>query len=131
MSPLACSLLVLAVLIAATDALIANPFCSFLELGETDGYPEDNYVDFTLTGADGSLTIPDKCTRPGNKLIGESISVCNTPNSKPKIRQALQSDYDFAPNFGKVFISCPIEIPGCDRLQVEVMQFCGMVTAPN
>ncbi|XP_063375853.1 uncharacterized protein LOC134663414 isoform X2 [Cydia fagiglandana] len=131
MSPLACSLLVLAALIAATDALLANPFCNYLELGETEGYPENNYVDFTLTVAGGIITIPDKCSRPGNKLIGEAITVCNVPNSKPGITQALQTQYHFKPNFALVNIYCPSDIPGCDRLKVKVMQFCGMVTGPN
>ncbi|XP_063529606.1 uncharacterized protein LOC134740883 [Cydia strobilella] len=126
MSPLACSLLALAALFAATDALFPNPYCSFLEMGKTDGYPQDNEVDFTITVAGGYITIPDRCTRPGNKLVGQSISVCNAPNSKPEIIVPLRTDYR-RPNFGSLYIHCPSGFPGCDRLEVHVWQYCEMV----
>ncbi|XP_061708001.1 uncharacterized protein LOC133533801 [Cydia pomonella] len=129
MSPLACSLLALAALIAAADALKPNPYCSYLEMGQTEGYPTDNYVEFTLNVAGGTITIPDKCTRLGNMIIGEAISVCNTPNSKPEITPALQTEYQFKPNLGSVHIECPSDIDGCDRLDVEITQYCSMVTA--
>ncbi|XP_061707967.1 uncharacterized protein LOC133533802 [Cydia pomonella] len=131
MLPLARSLLALAALLSVTEARLANPFCSDLHLGKDDGYPKNNYVDFTITVSGGTITIPDKCSRPGNKIVGESISICNTPNSKPEIWQALQTEYHFKPNFALFHIDCPSNIAGCDRLKVEIRQYCEMVTAPH
>ncbi|XP_047987890.1 uncharacterized protein LOC125227591 [Leguminivora glycinivorella] len=130
MSPLARSLLALAALLAAADAE-PNPFCDSLDLGRDYGFPLSNYQKFTLTVAGGKVVIPDKCSRPGNKIVGESISVCNTPNSKPIIMPALQTQYHFKPNFALVDIRCPRDVAGCDRLKVEIWQFCEMVTAPQ
>ncbi|XP_061708059.1 uncharacterized protein LOC133533792 [Cydia pomonella] len=116
MPPLARSLLALAALLAAADAR-ANPFCDFAMIGDVTDRP----ITFHLTVAGGvTTTIPDKCAMPGSELAGESINVCNTPSSKPRIQLALGSDLNFSP----IYIDCPGNIPGCSSLDVRVTQFC-------
>ncbi|XP_061728830.1 uncharacterized protein LOC133533795 [Cydia pomonella] len=127
MSPLTCSLLAFLALFAAADALLPNPYCSKLVLGKQT----KDFIDFSLTAPGGVVTIPDKCSRPGRRLVGELISVCNVPNSKPTITQAIQSQYDIKPNFAMVNIDCPSNIAGCDKLDVHVTEYCEMVTAPH
>ncbi|XP_063618128.1 uncharacterized protein LOC134791008 [Cydia splendana] len=126
MSPLACSLLAFIALFVADAESIANPFCDKLELGKVEG----DSVDFTLTVAGGYITVPDKTTRPGRKLVGEYFSVCNTPYSKPTLTPAPKS-HDITPNFAMLHIDCPSNIPGCNELELHVSQYWEMVTAPH
>ncbi|XP_061707966.1 uncharacterized protein LOC133518310 [Cydia pomonella] len=125
--PLARSLLALAALLAAADAT-TNPFCDSLSRGQQT----DDYEYFVLTGTgDATTKIPDKCSRPGRELVGDYISVCNTPYSKPQLRSLmLGTDITTIP-FWAVYIGCSHTIPGCSRLEVQVTQYCKMVTAPT
>ncbi|XP_063617159.1 uncharacterized protein LOC134790318 [Cydia splendana] len=127
MSPLACSLLALIALFVADALSKPNPFCSKVELGNQT----KEFIVFSLTVTGGDITVPDKSTRPGRELVGEVVSVCNTPNWQPKITPAMMSDYHFKPNFALFNIDCPRNITGCDKLDLRVTQFWEMVTAPH
>ncbi|XP_047987868.1 uncharacterized protein LOC125227570 [Leguminivora glycinivorella] len=128
MSPLARSLLALAALIAAADAELPN-YCSNERTGKQVGIPADNVEKFTLTVSGGLVRIPDKCTRPGNKMIGEYKSVCNIPNYQPKIRHILKTHRRYYDS--EIYIDCPSNITGCDSLKLEITQYCQMVVAPH
>ncbi|XP_061708058.1 uncharacterized protein LOC133518397 [Cydia pomonella] len=122
MSPLARSLLALAALLAAADAM-TNPFCDSLSRREQT----DDYETFVITGTGDSVTeIPDKCTRPGRKLVGDYLSVCNAYH-RPK----LATPMGIAHPLGAVYITCPKTVDGCSRLQLHVTQYCKMVTGPT
>ncbi|XP_047987833.1 uncharacterized protein LOC125227541 [Leguminivora glycinivorella] len=122
MSPLARSLLVLGALLAAADAM-SNPFCDSLSRGEETG----DYESFVLTGTGDAVTvIPDKCSRPGRKLVGDYLSACN-PYHTPK----LSTPMGIRNSLGAVYITCARTDPGCSSLQVQVLQYCKMVTAPK
>ncbi|XP_047987888.1 uncharacterized protein LOC125227588 [Leguminivora glycinivorella] len=129
MSPLACSLLALGTLLAAADAVYPITYCGFLELGRV----EDDKIEFVqeLTVSGGIVNIPDKCTIPGRKLVGEKFTACNAPNYTPKIIQAFKSPIDMTPNFAMVEIDCPSDIDGCNTLVLEVVQYCQTVTGPH
>ncbi|XP_063376745.1 uncharacterized protein LOC134664086 [Cydia fagiglandana] len=116
MSPLARSLLALAALLAAADAK-ANPFCDSALIGDMT----DNPITFHLTLAGGEVKqVPNKCAKPGSELAGESLNVCNTPMSKPKIQLAVGSRLNYSP----IMVDCPSSIPGCSSLDVQVTQYC-------
>ncbi|XP_063376746.1 uncharacterized protein LOC134664087 [Cydia fagiglandana] len=123
MSPLARSLLALAALLAAADA-IPNPFCDSLSRGKQT-YDSSETFEITATG-DSVTTIPDKCARPGRRLVGDYLSVCNAYH-KPK----LDTPMGIANPLGAVYITCPRSEAGCSQLKLQVTQYCEMVTGPT
>ncbi|XP_047987932.1 uncharacterized protein LOC125227620 [Leguminivora glycinivorella] len=126
MSPLACSLLALAALLAAADGVMP-PFCGHLWLGRRT----IDKIEFVLTVSGGVVNIPDKCSLPGRRLVGEDFTACNEPNYTPTIRQAYKPPNDKTPNFAMVDIECPSNFTGCNQLALKVEQYCEMVTSPH
>ncbi|XP_047987829.1 uncharacterized protein LOC125227536 [Leguminivora glycinivorella] len=119
MSPLACSLLALTALLAAADAVMPPPDCTSVTLGKVT----EDVTTFSLNVGGGDVRIPDKCTRPGRKLVGVKIEACLSPEKKIKITQALQTAPDFPPNFSLFNIEV-------DTIVVSVQQYGEMVTPP-
>ncbi|XP_061708012.1 uncharacterized protein LOC133518356 [Cydia pomonella] len=118
MSPLACSLVALAALFAVSDARgprTVDPFCSSSYLGDAWGAPHA----FKLTVSGGDVEIPDRC-KEGRILVGQDISVCNSPNSNPEVHPFHFGQYPFK----KVYIDCPHSTRGCSSLEVKVTQYC-------
>ncbi|XP_047987965.1 uncharacterized protein LOC125227641 [Leguminivora glycinivorella] len=117
MSPLARSLLALAALLAAADAM-SNPFCDHDMIGETSDRP----ITFRKTVTGGEMfSVDNRCAFPGSELAGESFDVCNV-YSKPKVRIAigmLEIQTPFP-----VIVECPKDVPGCSSLDVQVTQYC-------
>ncbi|XP_047987059.1 uncharacterized protein LOC125226921 [Leguminivora glycinivorella] len=126
MSPLACLLLAFAALFAAADGVKLN-YCGYLMLGEET----KDHTDFRLTAPGGDVQIPDKCSRPGRRLVGEYISVCDPPYYQPIVTPAMTGSPYLKPVFKLVNIQCPSGIKGCDNLDVHVTQFCEIVTGPH
>ncbi|XP_061708056.1 uncharacterized protein LOC133518396 [Cydia pomonella] len=121
MSPLACSLLALAALFAVSNAKnvhIPNPFCD----ERMRGIEGDSSEHFKMTVSGGVVNIPDNCTRLGRKLVGEDVSVCNAPYSKPLLR----SVFGLSNKFGILGIDCPTNTNGCMTLELDVTQHCKM-----
>ncbi|XP_061707970.1 uncharacterized protein LOC133518314 [Cydia pomonella] len=126
MSPLARSLLALAALLAAADAL-ANPYCDYLTIGRNYYADGDNVIKYTLTVSGEFYTIiPDKCSRPGRRLVHQTLVVCNDPNNVPRISLVKHSD-----PYTAVTIECPRDVPGCLNLELHVRQDCKPVTGPG
>ncbi|XP_063617156.1 uncharacterized protein LOC134790315 [Cydia splendana] len=126
MSPLARSLLALAALLAAAYAK-RNPFCDSLNIGDEYIGNQDDTINFKLTVSGEFYTvIPDKCTRPGRRLVHQYLSVCNTPNNKPTISLVKDSE-----PYTAVTFDCPREVPGCTHLELNVEQVCKPVTGPH
>ncbi|XP_047987764.1 uncharacterized protein LOC125227481 [Leguminivora glycinivorella] len=117
MSPLACSLIALAALFAVSNAAsVANPFCDGVSLGDSSLPPEK---EFKLTVSGGDIIIPNRC-KLDRKLVGQSLSVCNTDNSMPEIHPNTIG----ARPYEKVFIDCPKSTRGCEDLELKVTQYC-------
>ncbi|XP_063358751.1 uncharacterized protein LOC134648198 [Cydia amplana] len=128
MSPLARSLLALAALLAAADAIpkLPNPFCDSLSIGKEYIGNRDDSIKFKLTVSGEFYTIiPDKCTRPGRRLLHQYLRVCNPPNNKPSISLVKSSD-----PYTAITLDCPRDVPGCTNLELNVRQDCKMLSGP-
>ncbi|XP_063375777.1 uncharacterized protein LOC134663345 [Cydia fagiglandana] len=117
-----CFLLALAPLLAA--ARTYDP--KYCDLKLIRGLETEEYIDFNIITPDGLVNIDDKCSRAGRELVGEDVAVCNYPFSKPIISTLVGADNQFK----TVSIDCPSGIPGCSHLNVNVRQYCKMVTPP-
>ncbi|XP_047987760.1 uncharacterized protein LOC125227478 [Leguminivora glycinivorella] len=122
MSPLACSLLAFTALFATADAVDPINYCGSLLLGKKT----EDQIDFRITAPGGDVSIPDKCARPGRKLVGEYIYVCDPGEYQPTVSERREG-----PPFSLVNIDCPSDVGGCSSLDVQVTQHCEDVTGPH